>query len=83
MCRTQGHPLSESEIQRIITLLETTDMSLPEIARRMNCTRSAIGKINKEYQVRLYEGRRSSWKTGPRSKESDCEATESERRAAS
>ena len=64
MSRTQGRPLSEHEIVKIVALIEKTDMSLTDIATRMDCTRSVVSKINKEFQVRVYEGRRNYWKVG-------------------
>jgi hypothetical protein len=36
-------------------------MTLPEIATRMNCSRSAIAAINQKFQIRDYEGKRSQW----------------------
>jgi hypothetical protein len=42
-------------------LLRESDMSLPEIADRMRCSRSAVASINRKFRVRLYEGRRSQW----------------------
>lgn len=69
MSRTQGQPLTEKELERIVSLLEKTELSLTEIAQRMDCTRSAIAKINKDFGIRLYEGRRSYWRvvnTSPR-----------------
>ena len=64
MSRTQGRPLTEQEVGKIVSLIEKTDMSLTDIARRMSCTRSVISKINKQFHVREYEGRRSHWKVG-------------------
>ncbi len=61
MVRSQGRYFSEGELRRIITLLRETELSLPEIADRMNCSRSAIAAINRKFQIRLYEGRRSQW----------------------
>jgi predicted DNA-binding protein YlxM (UPF0122 family) len=57
----QGCALTNQEIQRIITLLSSTDMSIPEIAQRMGCSRSAIASINRKFQVRDYAGLRSKW----------------------
>ena len=64
MSRTQGHPLSEQEVHKIVALIEKTDMSLTDVARRMDCTRSVVSKINKQFGVRSYEGKRSHWKVG-------------------
>jgi predicted DNA-binding protein YlxM (UPF0122 family) len=61
MVRSQGRYFSESEIKRIVMLLRDSDMSLPEIADRMLCSRNAVASINRKFQIRLYEGRRSHW----------------------
>jgi len=61
MIRSQGKYFSEGELNRIMILLRDSDMSLPEIADRMNCSRSAVAAINRKFQVRLYRGRRSRW----------------------
>jgi len=57
----QGCALDESEIQKIVTLLARTEMSLIDIARRTGCSRGAIAAINRRYQVRDYAGRRTTW----------------------
>ena len=57
----QGCALKESEIQRIVNLLASTDMSLPDIAQRTGCSRGAIAAINRRYQVREYGGHRTTW----------------------
>jgi len=61
MVRSQGRYFSEGELRRIVMLLRSSELSLPEIADRMNCSRSAIAAINRKFQIRLYEGRRSQW----------------------
>ena len=58
----QGSPLSDTELRRIIHLLNSTDMTIGQIAQRMGCSRSAIASINRRYQVRDYAGLRSVWK---------------------
>lgn len=57
----QGCPLHESEIQRIVRLLASTDMTLLNIAERTGRSHAAIAAINRRYQVREYGGRRSTW----------------------
>ena len=57
----QGHALNQEEINRIISLLQDTDMTMPEIAARMQCSRSAIVSINRRFRVREYLGLRSRW----------------------
>jgi len=61
MFRSQGRYFSEAELRRIMMLLRDSELSLPEIADRMNCSRSAIAAINRKFQIRFYEGRRSQW----------------------
>ncbi len=61
MNRSQGRYFSDDELKRIIMLLRESEMSLPEIADRMNCSRSAVAAINRKFQIRLYGGRRSQW----------------------
>jgi hypothetical protein len=57
----QGCALTEPEVRRIVNLLESTDMSLTEIAQRTGCSRGAIAAINRRFQVRSYGGHRTSW----------------------
>jgi IS30 family transposase len=59
---SQGRPLSETEIRKIITFLASTDMSIGEIATRMGCCRSAIVQLNRRHAVREYAGNRTRWK---------------------
>jgi hypothetical protein len=61
----QGCPLHKSEIQRIVRLLASTDMTLLSIAERTGRSHAAIAAINRRFQVREYSGRRSSWALGP------------------
>jgi hypothetical protein len=57
----QGRFFSEYEIRTILGLLRTTDMSIPSIAQRMQCSTSAIAAINRKYQIREYNGQRTRW----------------------
>jgi len=61
MIRSQGKYFSKDELKRIVMLLRESDMTLPEIADRMRCSRSAVAAINRKFQIRLYEGKRSQW----------------------
>ena len=61
MRRSQGRPFSSDEINRIKSLLSSTDLTLEEIATRMDCAKSSVVSINRNYQIRQYLGRRSSW----------------------
>ncbi len=57
----QGCVLQESEVRRIVSLLASTDMTIPEIAERLGCSRSAVVAINRKFQVRDYAGHRTTW----------------------
>lgn len=61
MNRSQGKYFSKDELNRIVMLLRDSDMTLPEIADRMRCSRSAVAAINRKFQIRLYGGKRSQW----------------------
>ena len=56
----KGFHFTENCISRIVSLL-ATDMTIPEIAERMSCSRTAIIAINRKFQVRAYAGRRATW----------------------
>ena len=51
MSRSQGKPITKDEIRRIQVLLADTDLTMTMISERMNCTRSSISKINKEFSI--------------------------------
>jgi len=57
----QGKYFSTQEIDRIKNLLSTTDLALRDIATRMNCAKSSIVSINRNFHIREYAGRRSHW----------------------
>jgi hypothetical protein len=57
----QGCVLQDFEIRRILSLLASTHMTIPEIAERLGCSRSAIVSINRKFKVRDYGGHRSTW----------------------
>jgi ribosomal protein S13 len=57
----QGRYFSEEKIHRIVSLLSETDMTIAEIATRMQCSRSAVTTINRKRKVRRYNGLRSTW----------------------
>jgi hypothetical protein len=56
-----GRIFDENDIERIVSLLASTDMTVAEIAQRMSCSRSAILAINRKRQVRNYGGHHTSW----------------------
>ena len=57
----QGRAFSEQEIERIVRLLSTTEMTIGEIAARMQCSRSAVISINRRCKVRAYNGHKTNW----------------------
>src|SRR5439155_13866223 len=59
--RSQGRYFLQEEINRITSLLRSTDMTLQEIATRMDCAKSSIVSINRMFQIREYRGRRNFW----------------------
>jgi hypothetical protein len=58
----QGQYFSEEEIRRIVSLLSQTAMTIPEIAARMRCSRSAVAGINRKRKVRKYNRHKSTWR---------------------
>jgi len=60
----QGCPLHESEVQSIVRLLASTDMTLLSIAQRTGRSHAAIAAVNRRFQVRTYSGRRNTWALG-------------------
>jgi hypothetical protein len=61
MRRSQGRYFSPQEIEKIKSLLASTDLTLQEIAIRMGCAKSSVVSINQHFQIRDYRGRRSEW----------------------
>ena len=61
MFRSQGRHLDPADLQRIVSLLRNSELTLSEIAARMQCSRSAIASVNQRFQVRNYQGLRSEW----------------------
>ena len=57
----QGCALSSEEIRRIVFLLSETEMTVPQIAQRMQCSPSAVLSINRRFTVRFYGGLRKTW----------------------
>ena len=48
----QGSVLSEQKVQKIVALLCSTDMTMAQIAARMNCTKSVVVSVNRRFRVR-------------------------------
>jgi len=61
MIRSQGRYFSTDELNRILKLLRDSDLTLPQIADRMQCSRSAVASINRKFQIRVYAGKRAQW----------------------
>jgi hypothetical protein len=57
----KGHCMALEDVQRIIYLLDSTEMTVAEIAERMSCSRSVVVTINRRFQVREYSGLRTRW----------------------
>ena len=57
----KGCRFSGDETQKIIGLLEVTDMTIAEIAARMNRSPGAVKAVNHRYRVRDYAGRKTRW----------------------
>jgi len=72
----QGRALREEEVQRIISLLSDTDMTIAEIASRMGCSRSTIISINRRCHVRAYEGSKSKWRIFESKSQGNAEPSE-------
>ena len=49
--------MSEAETDKILHLLRTTDISIPNLAKRFGVSRSHIAKLNQDHQVRSYSGK--------------------------
>jgi hypothetical protein len=63
MMAIQGQYFTDQEIRRIVVLLSETDMTIPEIAARMQCSRSAVTAINRKWKIRVYNGLKSRWRS--------------------
>jgi hypothetical protein len=57
----QGRALSDEQVRRILSLLASTELSVPEISERMGCSRSTVISLNRFHGVRDYQGHRSKW----------------------
>jgi predicted DNA-binding protein YlxM (UPF0122 family) len=56
-----GIHLSTETIEKIKALLSTTDLSMAEVAERIDCSRSAVASVNNKYRIRNYGKKRNSW----------------------
>jgi len=64
MRRAQGRSFTTQEVERIKHLLSSTELTLQEIAIRMDCAKSSIVAINQTFHIREYRGRRRYWTCG-------------------
>jgi len=62
---SRGKALSENQVRRIISLLASTELTVPEIAERMGCSRSTVVSVNRFHGIRDYQGHRSVWVCNP------------------
>jgi hypothetical protein len=60
MARSGIH-LSPQIIEKVKALLSTTDLSMAQIAERIDCGRSAVASVNNKYRIRIYGKKRNSW----------------------
>ena len=49
---TQGCVLSEQQVQKIVSLLASTDMTMTQIAERMRCSKGVVSSVNRKFRVR-------------------------------
>ena len=56
---TREFELSENEIDRIRQLLAATEISVQEMADRMDRAKSTLIAVNRKYSIRSYGGRRT------------------------
>jgi DNA-binding MurR/RpiR family transcriptional regulator len=61
MRKRQGERLPEKQIATIQRLLSDTDMTINEIAERVDRSKTAILRINEKFGIRKYAGR-SHWR---------------------
>jgi hypothetical protein len=57
----QGCRLQETEIRTIVRLLDSTDMTIGDIAQRTGRSRAAVISVNRRFRLRDYRGHRSTW----------------------
>ena len=62
MLRNQGKCLPTETIEKIKRLLAATEVSIAEIAKRMDCSTSSVASINKKNEIRVYGRKRGRWK---------------------
>ena len=60
MRKRQGQRLSDQKIAKIQRLLSDTDMTINEIAERIDHSKAVVLRINEKFGIRKYAGR-SHW----------------------
>ena len=64
MTSNQGRRFSEQEIAKIRRFLAETEMTISEIATRMGCSKGPVAQINRNFDIRHYNGKRTVWEMG-------------------
>ena len=59
MFRLQTNQMDSRELERIVSLLRHSELTLSEIAARMRRSRTTIAALNRKFQIREYQGQRS------------------------
>jgi hypothetical protein len=55
----QTKQMDSRELERIVSLLRHSELTLSEIAARMRRSRTTIAALNRKLQIREYQGQRS------------------------
>jgi hypothetical protein len=63
MIDKEDQPLANHEINLVVQLLAETEITLQEIADRIQCPLSSVCAINGKYSVRDFRTRRAVWMT--------------------
>jgi len=61
----RGRALSEDQVRKIVSLLASSELTVPEIAERMGCSRSTVISVNRFHGIRSYQGHRNVWSCAP------------------
>ncbi len=58
----KGRRCPPEVVQRVALLLRTTELSMVDISKRFeDVSREAVRRINKEFRIRSYDGRRATF----------------------
>jgi len=66
--------MTSERAERIIELLQSSDLTISEIAERVGSSRSAVASVNRRQKIRDYSGLRSHWIVTPRPAPRNTEA---------